>query len=247
MQQSSLHSLFLGSFRHIHLFKRVRVKPRVKHRGRYRSGRGIKVLHLLWMDALLFAEQRKLHGVFQRAARVRAHQIRHNVLIFIFALCQRIKLIAKALVAFDMRLAHLIEHRRRTMLGSDAELTADMIAHKLLKELVAFVLHQVIEADTAADEHFFNAVKVPEFSKQIKIILMAYLHLRAGLWRKAFFALAKSEPLLLFAGRQPEIRRRTADVAYVAFKALVLQKALRFFYYAFLASDGHCTSLMERQ
>ena len=133
------------------------------------------------------------------------------------------------------------------MLRRDPELTAYVILHELLKESVVFVLHQVIEADAAADEHLFYTVERPKPAQQAQVILVADLHVRAGLGRKALSALAQTELFLLFAGRQPEVRRGAADIAYNALEALVAKEALRLLNDALLAAHGDGAPLMERE
>ena len=105
LQQGALHGFFALGFGDIDRLERVGVKLRVEHRRGDGAGCGIKILHLLGMDALPLAEQRQLHRVLEGRAGVRAHQIRHHILVFVLALCQGIELVAEFFVGFDMRLA----------------------------------------------------------------------------------------------------------------------------------------------
>ena len=53
-----------------------------------------------------------------------------------------VKLFLKALIRFDMRLAHFIQHVVDTMLGGNLELPADVVLHQLQEEVPVLVLEQ---------------------------------------------------------------------------------------------------------
>ena len=65
-----------------------------------------------------------------------------------------------------------------------------MIAHQLGEERVALVLHQIVKANAAADEHLFDTVYLTELPQQVQVFLMADLQAGARLGRQTFFALA---------------------------------------------------------
>ncbi len=76
---------------------------------------------------------------------------------------------------------------------------------------------------------------------------MRHLHIRTRRRSQALAVLAQTEPELLFAGRQAEVRRRAAYVADVALEARILKKALGFLYHTLLAADGDGSPLVKRE
>ena len=68
-----------------------------------------------------------------------------------------------------MRLAHFIKNRRRTMLGGNSQLTADVILYEFTEKFVIFIFNKVIKTDSAADKHLFNALEISQLSQNIKI------------------------------------------------------------------------------
>ena len=68
-----------------------------------------------------------------------------------------------------MRLAHFVENCRRTMLGGNPQLTADVILYEFTEKFVIFIFDKVIKTDSAADKHLFNALEISQFSQNIKI------------------------------------------------------------------------------
>ena len=55
------------------------------------------------------------------------------------------------------------------MLGGNSELTAYVVVYKLSEKFVAFVLNQIVKADSAADKYLFYAVKTTELSQNIEV------------------------------------------------------------------------------
>ena len=101
LQQSALHGLVLGRFRHKDRLHRARVDLGVVHRGGQRTRSRIKVLHLLRHIADTVEILCQHDGIVERSARMRAHQIGHKVL---FA--------AQLLVDAGIALAELLVYRK---------------------------------------------------------------------------------------------------------------------------------------
>ena len=56
------------------------------------------------------------------------------------------------------------------MLRGDFQLTGDVVLHQLPEKGVVLVRQQIVKADAAADEHLFDAGKLPELPKQRDIV-----------------------------------------------------------------------------
>ena len=70
LEQSSLHSFFLGSFRDIYLLHRVGIELGIEHRCRDSSGSRIEVLHLLRTYLVVPEEEREVYRLIQRTSGV---------------------------------------------------------------------------------------------------------------------------------------------------------------------------------
>ena len=103
---------------------------------------------------MLFKEHRKLHRFFKRTARVARHQVRYKVLLLAALFRGCVEPLFKLLVNLDMRLSHQVEYLIAGMLRSYLELTADMILHQLVQEVVVLVLEHVIVADSRMNIFF---------------------------------------------------------------------------------------------
>ena len=137
---------------------------------------------------LALQEQRQFHGVFQRAAGVRRHEIRDEILLFpdLFRAAEEFPLERK--IGLNVRLAHAIQHGGGTMLRSHLQLAADMVGHKLMQEGFVLVEHEVVEADAGADEHALHARQRADFAQEIQIPAVVHLQRRARRRRQAFFS-----------------------------------------------------------
>lgn len=91
-----------------------------------------------------------------------------------------------------MGLAHFVKDYRRAVLGSDLELTADMVHYELPHEFVVLVLNEVVIAYTRADKHSFDALDLAYLPQHIKVLRVIYFKSRTGIRSKAFLAHAQS-------------------------------------------------------
>ena len=130
-----------------------------------------------------------------------------------------VKLFLKALIRFDMRLAHFIQYRRRAMLRRNLKLTGYVIFYKLVYKLVALVLHKIIITYAGADEHLFHARNSSQLAQDVKIFGVVNLQIRTRLWSQALSALAQALLQLLLAGGHPEISRGTTYVVNISLKS----------------------------
>ena len=62
-----------------------------------------------------------------------------------------------------------VENCRRTILGGNSQLTADVILYKFTEKFVIFIFDKVIKTDSAADKHLFNALEISQLSQNIKV------------------------------------------------------------------------------
>ena len=146
LKQCSLHELFLAA-RHIHLGHVKGVDARIVHAGGHSERSGIKILHLLGIDAVALGVESKLYGIFECTARVAAHKIRHCILLLACPFRRRIKAGAELVIHLNRRLTHESKHPVADVLGGNAELTAHMMLTKLAQKRVAFVGKQIVIAN----------------------------------------------------------------------------------------------------
>ena len=67
------------------------------------------------------------------------------------------ELTPKAFVHVKGGFAHASKHTVGTMLGSNLELTADVVTYQLAKEIILFVKHQIVKANAASNKDLFYA------------------------------------------------------------------------------------------
>lgn len=111
LHERPLLELFLKRLGHVHRLHVARIQTGVVHARRQRARRRIKVLHLLWRVVDLFQVARQLDGVLERAARMGAHQIRHQILVHAKLLVFGVELVDKLKIQLFARLAHLVEQQ----------------------------------------------------------------------------------------------------------------------------------------
>ena len=144
-----------------------------------------------------------------------------------------------------MGFAHLVQHHRRAVLGSDLQLTADMVHYQLLHELVVLVLDEVVVTYSRADKDLFHALDLAYLTQHGKVFAVVNFKCGTGGGSKALLAHAKSLGELLVAGGTAEVRRGTAYIVYVALEIGHFCYALRFLQHRLLAPDGDTPALME--
>ena len=111
-----------------------------------------------------------------------------------------------------MRLAHFIKNHCRAMLGSNFELTADVILAELAEKSSVLVGQKIVKSETGADKHFFDAGQGAELSKERKVVAVVHLEIGTGLRVQTAAVLAGAVCHLLAAGRCAELGGRAADV-----------------------------------
>ncbi len=231
----------------VHGLHRQGVYSRVIHAGRYSAGRGVKVLHLLGLAASFVEVFRQCDGVGKRAARMRGHEVRHDVLLLGKARVHFFVLFHEALIHVDVRLAHIVENAVDAVLGRDLELAGDVIFDKLGEEIVVFILEHVVVAYTAAHENLFYARYLPQPAQQGEIVRVIRVEIRAGRRRKTSSVGAHAAFGLLFARMVAEVCRRTADVVYIALEVGEFCQCRDLAYDAFVAAARDHSALMEGQ
>ena len=245
LQQSSLHRLFLRSLGHIYLFHGIRVKLRIEHGGGDSSGSGIEVLHLLGAYFVLFQEESEIDCLIESASRVGGHKVWNEILFLSHALGYFIEALLKALVGFDMGLAHLVQYHGGAVLGSYLQLPAYVVHYELLHKLVVLVLDKVIVPYAGAYEYFFYSLDPAYLPQQGKILGVIDFQGGAGRWSKTFLAHAQSLCQLLVAGGTAEVRSGTAYVMYVALEIRHFRDTLRLCENGLHAPYSHSSALMK--
>ena len=122
------------------------------------------------------------------------------------------------------------------MLGSDLELTADVVSDKLLEEPIVAVGKQIVKSDSRAHEHLFYLRKRLDSLKELYVFGVICDKILARSGREALASRADSVAKLLFAGRVAEISRRAANVVDIALEIRHFCYLLCFFNYALNAS-----------
>ena len=247
MQQRTLHRLFLRCFRDIYRLHRARVDAGVIHRGGQRAGGGVEVLHLLGHVADAVEVLREHDRVVERRAGVRAHQIRHKILLAAELLVDACITFAELLVDVKRRLAHIIECIVAHVLRRDLELARNVMLNQFLEEGIVPVRHHIVVAQTRADENLLDTLDPAQLAQQVEVIRVVSLNVAARRWEQTALVLAAAVRVLLFAGREAEIRRRTADIMDIALEAGHLGDFFRFLDDALVAAHLNVASLMERK
>ena len=164
LDQSPLQGLFVRISDHKDLFQGQRIKTGVIHAGRDRARGRIKVLDLVGMEVVLVEIFRQGHGIRQGAARMRGHEIGHQVLVASAFFIGLDKGPDKVSVDPVGRLAHFFEDRIGNVLGSHPELAADMIAAELIEEGPVLIGQDIVKADPGPDKDLFDTRQGPEGS-----------------------------------------------------------------------------------
>ena len=185
LQQRALHVLFVRRFGDVDGLHRARVNAGVVHARADRAGGGVKILHLLGLAAAAVEILREGHGVRKRAAGVRAHEVRHDVLFLIILVVELAVFVHEALVRADVGLAHIVEHGVDAVLGRDLELAGDVVAHELAEERVVIVAEHVVIADAAAHEHLLHAGDLAQLAQQGEVVRVVGVDVRARRRREA--------------------------------------------------------------
>ena len=154
-------------------------------------------------------------------------------------------LLSKRLVNPHGRLSH---HRKSiigAMLGSNLELTRNMVLHKLSEERVVGVTHQIIESDSGPDEYALHACDALYLTKHIRILGVVHLQIFTRRRRKALSVRTNAYLLLFVARRVSEIRGRTAHVVNISLEIRSCSNTARLCQDALLAPGAHLSALVE--
>ena len=121
-----------------------------------------------------------------------------------------------------------------------------MVLYQFLEEGVVRVGHQVVEPDTAADEHLFHARQLPHPAQNFKVVAVIHDHVGAGGGSKAVFAAGAHAPQhLLPAGGKAEVCGGAAHIVDVALEIRLVGHALGFCHDAVRAAAGDTAALMQ--
>ena len=118
LEQRTLHGFFFGCFRDIDRLHGVGVQLRVVHTSGNRSRRGVEVLHLFRMDAVVPEKQGQLYRLLEGAAGVGGHEIGDEILLFADALGDLVEPFLKRLIALDVGLSHFVSTTLLTCSGA---------------------------------------------------------------------------------------------------------------------------------
>ena len=144
-------------------------------------------------------------------------------------------------------LAHPGEDGVGYVLRGDLQLAGNVILYQLPEKGVLFVRQQIVEADAAADEHFFDPGELSQLAKQGNVVRVVGVHVLAGGGVQALPPAAGALTQLLFTGRVAEIGGGAADVVDVALEIPVLHHDFRFPEDGLVASGLDDPPLMEGQ
>ena len=217
------------------------------HAGAQRTRGRVEVLHLLWLMARVAQVLRQLDRVPERASRMAAHEIGHQVLPEAQPPVHGVIPLNKGLVDLAPGLAHAVQHALADVLGRDLELPADVMAAQLGQKRVALVRHHVVKADARADKDLFDAGERPEPGQQRQQLAVAHAQPLAGRWIEALTVFARALPKLPVAGGHAEVGRGAADVVNVALEVGKRSQQPRFPHERFLAARGDDPALMKGQ
>ena len=246
MQQRPLQRLALGGLFHKHRLQGVGVKAGVEHAGAHSAGGGVKILHLFRAHVVFIKIFCQIDRILEGAARVTGHQIGHQILLFAGLFAQLIEFILELVEGLDGRLAHVGQRVGGTVLRSHLQLTGHMVLYQFLEEGVVRVGHQVVEPDTAADEHLFHARQLPHPAQDLQVVAVVHDHVGAGGGGKTVLAAGAHAPQhLLPAGGKAEVCGGAAHIVDVALEIRLVGHALGFRHDAVRAAAGDTPPLMQ--
>ena len=240
LDQSPLHGFFVripGNIDLVHLcgtcrsltgdfsclFPREGVQPRIVHTGGNSSGCRIKILHLFRHIAQLAYIFSQSDGIPERAAGMRRHEVRNNILVLACLFVHLLKGPDKFTVYIIPRLAHFRQHMIGDMFRGNPQLTADVVLAEFPQKSPVAVRKQVIKAEAGADKNLFYAGQGAELFEQGQVISVVDLQIGAGLREKTASVPAGTVGHLLFTGRCAELRGRTSDIINIALEIWLLQ------------------------
>ena len=108
------------------------------------------------------------------------HEVGDEILIHIVLPVQGKILLHKLIIHRVFGLAHPGEDGVGHMLRGDLQLAGNVVLHQFPEKGVFFVRQQIVETDTAADEHLFDAGELPQLAKQCDIVRVVGVHILAG-------------------------------------------------------------------
>ena len=135
------------------------------------------------MDIVVPEIQCKAYCLLQRTARVRGHEIGNEILFLSDALCYFIKTLLKAVVGFDVGLAHFVKDCIAAVFRCNFKLTAYVFLYKLLEKAVVLILKQIVKANAASYKYTLYLRKGSQFPEHGKIFRVVCFKSRAGRWR----------------------------------------------------------------
>ena len=127
------------------------------------------------------------------------------------------------------------------------QLSADMVLTQFPQKIILLIRQKIVKTDSRSDKHFFHPGNFPEFLKQFYIVAVIRVQIGAGRREKALSVTAHAVCHLLFAGRMPEIGRRSSHIMNIPFKFLFFRDFFRLFDQRIMAPYLDDPSLMESQ
>lgn len=131
------------------------------------------------------------------------------------------------------------------MLGSDLQLSRNIVLYHLSEKAVVAIRHEVIEPYTRADKYLFYTGNTLNGFDQVHIFAVIHAKILAGCRNKAFSRRAYPVLELFFAGGVPEVRSRSAHIVNISLEIGERSQELCLGNNALLASRAHRPSLME--
>ena len=192
-------------------------------------------------------EFRKLNGLFHGAARMGAHEVGYQILVHAAFPVHPLILLHELQVDAVARFSKHVKDPVRDMLRRHLQLSGNMVFHQFPQESVIRIGSDVIKTHAGTDKYFFDARKIPQLFKKLRIAFMAYCQVRAGLRKEALPVLTHALCQLLFTGGLMKVRGRPADVMNISLESGILRKQLRFLKDRFVAAGLYDSPLMKGQ
>ena len=241
--------------RNINLLHRLRIRtlqrPRIHagivHDRRQGRRRRIEILHLLRLMVNVPQVLCQLNRILHGAARMRADQIRHQILIHTAGLIHLIITPCKCGVNAVRRFSERPEHRVGYMFRRHLQLPGDMPADEFFEKRIIMIQHDIIKPHPGTDKHLLDAVQIPQLLQKRGIGGMIHFQIRAGLREEALSVLACSYLQLLVAGRLMKVRRRSAHIMDVTFEIRIPDQPFCLFQNRLIASCLDNPSLVKIQ
>ena len=246
LKKGTLHGLLMGISGNVDGLHGPWVETGIEHAGAESSRCRVKILDLLGHMIDVPQIFRQFNGAAEIAAGMRGNQVGDQILFLSEGTVDFGISLTEPVIDIASRLSHDGKNLGTDMLGSNFQLTADVILTELPQKGIRGICHDIVIPEARADKDLLDARQLTDLSQQLDIIRMIHHEVFTGLREETLTVFAGAVFELLVAGRTPEIGGRAADIVNIALEIRHLCKHPGFLKDGFMASRGHDASLQKR-